>query len=409
MASATASSLVSIKLNKDNYLHWRGQIQTLMRSQGLMKYVDGSLLAPSQYIEAANRIEENPAYESWHRSDQLALSWIMVTVSEQVLGQILHVETAHEAWVELERSYGTHTPLRIMMLKKELNFIKKDGGDMVSYLDHVKSLVNTLVAAGHPVSTPDLIQITLNGLPKEYESLVTYITTSATIEKLTFNGLYDLLLNQEQRIQILKSKRVRRIGSRPEPKPVALKSLTRGLFSLAFPLFSLVHHWCSRVCAEKKKTVVVPAAGSDDGGWDGGAGVHRARLDDLELKDLKLEAFWNNCERATDPGQQAERMATLTSYWGGFGLCCIVPARLSWVFEMSMPDKNFLAWLWGVDKGRARGKKIPQDSIVEKEMNLYFKQTLKPPNENTDILKNLSKRLSHAPLKMKVEEGETQC
>ncbi|KAF3773995.1 hypothetical protein EJ110_NYTH54106 [Nymphaea thermarum] len=88
---------------------------------------------------------------------------------------------------------------------------------------------------------------------------------------------------------------------------------------------------------EKKKTVVVQAAaaaGSDDGGWDGGAGsmynydlstlelridvfgkhvsdlvlgesveVHRARLDDLELKDLKLEAFWNNCERATGFGR----------------------------------------------------------------------------------------------------------
>ncbi|KAF3778432.1 Retrovirus-related Pol polyprotein from transposon TNT 1-94 [Nymphaea thermarum] len=159
-----------------------------MRSQGLMKYVDGSLSAPSQNIEAANQVQDNPTYESWHRSDQLALSWIMATVSEQVLGQILHVETAHEAWVELERSYGTHTPLRIMMLKKELNFIKKDGGDMVSYLDHVKSLANTLATAGHPISTADLIQITLNGLPEEYEILVTSVTTSATIEKLTFNG-----------------------------------------------------------------------------------------------------------------------------------------------------------------------------------------------------------------------------
>ncbi|KAF3788902.1 Retrovirus-related Pol polyprotein from transposon TNT 1-94 [Nymphaea thermarum] len=141
-----------------------------------------------------------------HMKPGMELSWIMATVSEQVIGQIPHVEIAHEAWVELERSYGTHTPLCIMMLKKELNFIKKDGGDMVSYLDRVKSLANTLAAAGHPISTPDLVQITLNGLPEEYESLVTSVTTSTTIEKLTFNGLYDLLLNQEKRIQILKSK-----------------------------------------------------------------------------------------------------------------------------------------------------------------------------------------------------------
>ncbi|KAF3780831.1 hypothetical protein EJ110_NYTH38297 [Nymphaea thermarum] len=48
--------------------------------------------------------------------------------------------------------------------------------------------------------------------------------------------------------------------------------------------------------------------GADRGGGGGGGLVHRARLDDLELKDSKLEAFWKNCDRATEQAVQGPRV-----------------------------------------------------------------------------------------------------
>ncbi|KAF3776212.1 hypothetical protein EJ110_NYTH48825 [Nymphaea thermarum] len=48
--------------------------------------------------------------------------------------------------------------------------------------------------------------------------------------------------------------------------------------------------------------------GADRGGGGGGGLVHWARLDDLELKDSKLEAFWKNCNRATEQAVQGPKV-----------------------------------------------------------------------------------------------------
>ncbi|KAF3786925.1 hypothetical protein EJ110_NYTH12837 [Nymphaea thermarum] len=59
------SALVSIKLNGDNYLHWRSQLESVMESQDLLEYVDGTNLAPSETIstngkdDSKDRDEDN--------------------------------------------------------------------------------------------------------------------------------------------------------------------------------------------------------------------------------------------------------------------------------------------------------------------------------------------------------------
>ncbi|KAF3773461.1 hypothetical protein EJ110_NYTH47963 [Nymphaea thermarum] len=111
-SSSSIASLVSVKLNRDNYLLWRSQLESVMISQDLMKFVDGSGEAPSEMIKRNDKDELNPEFAAWRKSDQLVLSWIKATVSEAVLGQIIRTHSAREAWVALEKSYGSPSPLR---------------------------------------------------------------------------------------------------------------------------------------------------------------------------------------------------------------------------------------------------------------------------------------------------------
>ncbi|KAF3788264.1 hypothetical protein EJ110_NYTH21243 [Nymphaea thermarum] len=98
MASPSSiASLVSVKLNRDNYLLWRSQLESVMISQDLMKFVDGSGEAPSETILRDGKDELNPEFAIWRKSDQLVLSWIKATVSEAVLGQIIRTRSAREA------------------------------------------------------------------------------------------------------------------------------------------------------------------------------------------------------------------------------------------------------------------------------------------------------------------------
>ncbi|KAF3781256.1 Retrovirus-related Pol polyprotein from transposon TNT 1-94 [Nymphaea thermarum] len=205
MASfSSIATLVSVKLNRDNYLLWRSQLESVMISQDLMKFVGGSGEAPLETIMRNGSNELNPEFTTWRKTDQLVSSWIKATVSEAVLDQIIRTRSAREAWTTLEKLYGSPSPLRVMLLKKELMFIKKGNSDMVSYLQKIKMLVDSLDAAGCHTQNEDLVQIVLNGLPSKYESLVTSLVTS-NAKMPSFTELYDILLNQETRLQLIKN------------------------------------------------------------------------------------------------------------------------------------------------------------------------------------------------------------
>ncbi|KAF3773341.1 hypothetical protein EJ110_NYTH55560, partial [Nymphaea thermarum] len=72
------ASLVSVKLDENNYLLWKSQLRSAMYSQDLLRYVDGSSTPPPERLNA-NSAEINPEYIKWKRSDQLTLSWILST------------------------------------------------------------------------------------------------------------------------------------------------------------------------------------------------------------------------------------------------------------------------------------------------------------------------------------------
>ncbi|KAF3786626.1 hypothetical protein EJ110_NYTH25134 [Nymphaea thermarum] len=82
-------------------------------------------LKPPKEITKDGKSEVNPDFVAWRKLDRLVLSWIKATVTEAVLGQIMRAKTAYDAWSTLEKSYGSQSPLRIMLLLKELLLIKK--------------------------------------------------------------------------------------------------------------------------------------------------------------------------------------------------------------------------------------------------------------------------------------------
>uniref|UniRef100_A0A5K1C2B9 Uncharacterized protein n=1 Tax=Nymphaea colorata TaxID=210225 RepID=A0A5K1C2B9_9MAGN len=196
------ASLVSVQLDENNYLLWKSQLCSAMYSQDLLRYVDGSSTLPEKLN--ANSIEINLEYIKWKRSDQLALSWILSTVSESILTQIISYDIACEAWVALANAHASHSNICILQLKRDLQNAKKNDKSMLEYLNHVRFLVDSLQAMNEIVSDLDLVLHTLNGLSSEYESFITTITMSKILP--TPSELHDLLLNQERQLQLLAPK-----------------------------------------------------------------------------------------------------------------------------------------------------------------------------------------------------------
>ncbi|CAN0917736.1 Retrovirus-related Pol polyprotein from transposon RE1 [Linum grandiflorum] len=86
-----------------------------------MGHVDGSSPAPPQQLNSA----PNPAYTLWYSRDQLVLSWIILSLSEAMLPNIINKHTALDAWSSLARIYASGSKIQIHQLRASLNQLNR--------------------------------------------------------------------------------------------------------------------------------------------------------------------------------------------------------------------------------------------------------------------------------------------
>jgi hypothetical protein len=90
--------LVTIKLNRDNYLLWKAQIVPYLRGQHLFGFLDGSRPAPLQTITVTaadvSTLQPNPDYHTWLVQDQMILSALISSLTENILAYVVRCTTS---------------------------------------------------------------------------------------------------------------------------------------------------------------------------------------------------------------------------------------------------------------------------------------------------------------------------
>ncbi|KAA8542484.1 hypothetical protein F0562_023643 [Nyssa sinensis] len=114
-------NFVSVKLTTANYLMWEAQMLSLILSQNLQGFIDGQNEAPPQNITVQphdgselNAEIENPEYPAWTRTDWLLKGWIIGSLSEEILGQLVLLTdwksyTARDLWTKLAITLAPHS------------------------------------------------------------------------------------------------------------------------------------------------------------------------------------------------------------------------------------------------------------------------------------------------------------
>ncbi|KAF8391616.1 hypothetical protein HHK36_023922 [Tetracentron sinense] len=136
--------------------------------------------------------------ESESVEDQLLLGWLITYLSDEVLPQIIGINTCHEVWQTLETSFAAHSRARILQLRMELQVLKKGSDPISKYFQRAKTLAHQLAAAARPIQDEDLLLYILGGLPSEYGPFRTSISTR--VESISLADLLGFLLTEEFRI-----------------------------------------------------------------------------------------------------------------------------------------------------------------------------------------------------------------
>ena len=112
-----------------------------------------------------------------------------------------------QIWDKLSHRFNTASLARTMDLRRTLtNLSKGPKQSMEEYLRQIKHIADLLVSIRTPISYIDLVQLTLNGLNKDYHNLVTTLSYGTNLR--TFDNLCFKLIHYEQRLKFLKSKDV---------------------------------------------------------------------------------------------------------------------------------------------------------------------------------------------------------
>nr|CAD1827562.1 unnamed protein product [Ananas comosus var. bracteatus] len=195
---ANISNLVSIKLDRGNYLLWRQQFLPVLFAHDLMGYIDGSKECPSKFIKNADGTitdTVNSSFLEWMKQDRHLLSWIQATLTEGVLAQVVGLQTSRDVWVALERRYASLSRAHILQLTTQLQTIKKGGMTITDYMNKIKAISDNLAAVGKSIHDDDLIHHIVHGLPPEYDPIRVSIRTNPSIS--TVEEVHAILASEE--------------------------------------------------------------------------------------------------------------------------------------------------------------------------------------------------------------------
>lgn len=202
VANPLADTQITEKLTKQNHAVWAAQVLSALRGARLEGYISGKTVAPAAEIEEKvdGKVVKvgNPAYEDWEARDQQILSFLLTSLSRDVMTQIAAATTAAQAWRAIVNMFASQTHARALNVRLALSTTKKGNMTITDYFGKMRSLGDELAAAGKPLEDDDIAAYILNGLDAEFNPIIS--AHIARVEPISLGELYSQLLSFETRL-----------------------------------------------------------------------------------------------------------------------------------------------------------------------------------------------------------------
>jgi hypothetical protein len=105
---------VTEKLTKINHALWHAQVRAVICGARLLGFITGDSKAPPSKIMQKDTIGKkvevlNLEYEDWEATNQQVLSYLLSSLSKDILTQVSSATTAAEAWKEIQGMFASQT------------------------------------------------------------------------------------------------------------------------------------------------------------------------------------------------------------------------------------------------------------------------------------------------------------
>ena len=167
------ASMMTVKLDYNNYLVWRHQIEVILEAYSMTNFIKDNLEAPNPLLKDSSRnytMEVNPEYIQWSNREQALFTFINSTLSLSILALTVGQKSGREVWKILEKRFASVSRSYILSLRNELMNLKKGSKSMNTFFQRIKEIRDKLGVVTVCVDEEELIHLALEALPPEYDA-----------------------------------------------------------------------------------------------------------------------------------------------------------------------------------------------------------------------------------------------
>jgi hypothetical protein len=200
---------VSEKPTRDNYRLWCTQVLPEIHAAQLEGFLDGPEKAPEKNLEiekdSKKLIVPNPDYAVWRVHDQHVLTYLVTSLSREVLAGVASNAMAATMWAAISRSFASQSWSRVLHLCNQLVVMHEGDMSIASYFLTMRGYVDEMAATGKPLDDDDVVSYILNGLDADYSSLIEQV--NGMTKTISLETLYSQLLDTKARVASQKMQR----------------------------------------------------------------------------------------------------------------------------------------------------------------------------------------------------------
>ena len=100
--------LVNQPLIEENYATWSRAIIYALDSKNKTNFVHGTIKAPTSSL--------NPIFPTWKKCNRMVLSWLINSMSKDLISSVIYLNTAQEVWTNLKNRFSQSNGPRVFEL-----------------------------------------------------------------------------------------------------------------------------------------------------------------------------------------------------------------------------------------------------------------------------------------------------
>jgi hypothetical protein len=139
-------------------------------------FLDGSEKAPEKNLEIKKDFKKltvpNPDYAVWHVRDQHILTYLVTSLSPEVLAGVASNTMAVTMWATISQSFASQSRSRVLHLHNQLVVTRKGDMSIASYFSIMRGYADEMTVAGKPIDDDYVVSYILNGLDADYNLLI---------------------------------------------------------------------------------------------------------------------------------------------------------------------------------------------------------------------------------------------